>query len=504
MVRSANAAIPRVVTALAFLMAGSLSTISAAGASNGPSGNPGLSWAKCTAEELTKFQCATLVVPMDYSNPSGRQVRIAVARARATGGPGARIGSIIFNPGGPGEAAVPLLPGLVDAVPPRVRQRFDIVVFDPRGVGASRPLLQCTEPPELNPESTATAQDWQTYYTNQIRAQASALDACFKKHSPFIDHVGTNNVARDVDAIRRSLGGGQVNYWGVSYGTRIGATYAQMFPRQVRTMILDGNVPPNPTLTSFFTSTAGSRDAAFAFFQREYPQGAQAYLALTDRLKSASAKLPDGKELTASEVVAKLIDNLSKEKQYATTAGDFLSWADALKIPTSATSSETPQPLPSDNGVQEIATTEADNRGTAVLRAVNCIDLPGRDTPAQMAEVAAQAAATGPRFSVVDLSSIPICSGLPVRSDPTPQINGQGAPGALVINGAFDPLTPLSWAQQMAGAIRNSRLVVYQGAQHGVAYFMGSSCVDDVATTYLLTAQLPSSNVNCPTVRPSS
>lgn len=447
------------------------------------------------------LQCATLTVPMNYAQPGGRTVEIAVARAAATGPKSEKIGALVFNPGGPGAAGLPLLPGMAKVISPDIRRRFDIVTFDPRGVGQSRPQLKCSQQAQSGSTPELTATDATTYYTQTIKSQTGPLRACVKANSPFIDSVGTVTVAHDLDRLRQALGLAQINYWGISYGTRLGAVYAQLYPHQLRTLILDGNVTPSHDLTTFLTGAITGRDQAFAFFQRQYPAAGAAFVALAQRLQGGPVKLKDGKELTLGDVVDLVTGQLSSETAYPEMAAQLEAAAKAAGVSAGAGTPGTSPTLPASANPQNVQTADEGLNDT-VLRAVNCTDLSGRPTAQQMATIAQQAEPSAPMFGSLDLSILPLCSGFPVRQDPIPAIHPVGAPGALVVNSEFDPATPLVWAQQVAAAIPGSRLVVYQGSQHGVTWRMGSPCVNAAADHYLLTGQLPAGNLTCPVVKP--
>ncbi|MGW7310610.1 alpha/beta fold hydrolase, partial [Streptomyces sp. NPDC054835] len=206
-----------------------------------------LAWRACG----DSYQCADLTVPRDYSRPGdGRTFVLPVAKA-ATSAAGKRIGSLLYNPGGPGERGVQALKdGLADDLGRGVRERFDIVAFDPRGVGESRPALTCRAGTESDDASPAAAETPLYPRTASERADALAgaratADACRKASGPLLPHVGTDDAARDLDVLRAALGDRRLTYVGWSYGTSLGTSYAEQFPRRVRAMVLDGAVDPS-------------------------------------------------------------------------------------------------------------------------------------------------------------------------------------------------------------------------------------------------------------------
>ena len=189
-----------------------------------------------------ELECATLPVPLDHEDPDGETIDIALARVPATD-PDERIGSLVFNPGGPGGSGIDFLSSAAVAVPTEISERFDLVGFDPRGVGAStarrvrhrdrRQHRRCSKP------ATTTAG---THSLDEADGQCRHLPG--RRRSTLAPYVGTNNAARDLDLIREALGDEQLSYVGFSYGTRLGATYAELFPENVRALVLDGGVKP--------------------------------------------------------------------------------------------------------------------------------------------------------------------------------------------------------------------------------------------------------------------
>jgi pimeloyl-ACP methyl ester carboxylesterase len=210
---------------------------------------PALSWRDCGGG----FECATAPVPLDYDDPHGPGIDIAVIRHPATD-PAHRIGSLFFNPGGPGDAGTQALPPYYTYFPASVRARFDIVSFDPRGVGAST-AVQCY--PSLADEQQALAGTpaafpvGRTEESDWIRVYAGFDRACAGRAAELLPHLSTANVARDMDLLRQDVGDERLSYLGVSYGTYLGATYANLFPGRVRALVLDGNIDPVAAATGY-------------------------------------------------------------------------------------------------------------------------------------------------------------------------------------------------------------------------------------------------------------
>lgn len=200
-----------------------------------------LTWRDCG---VTSFQCATLRAPLDYAKPGGEQIDLAVSRARATG-PGKRLGSLLVNPGGPGGSAVGYLEGYAGVgYPAPVRARYDMVAVDPRGVERSEPV-ECLTGPQMD---TFTQVDQTPDDSAEVNALSAAFKefsaGCAKKSGTILPHVSTVETARDMDILRAVLGDEKLSYVGASYGTFLGATYAELFPGRVGRLVLDGAMDP--------------------------------------------------------------------------------------------------------------------------------------------------------------------------------------------------------------------------------------------------------------------
>lgn len=241
-------------TAAALAVTFALAATSASAAASPPN------WQACP--DQTGFECATLQVPLDYTHPNGAQISLALIRHPATD-PAHRIGSLLWNPGGPGGSGVDGLPGLYPNFPAQLRARFDIVSFDPRGIGGSD-QLQCFSTPaqenallgQLPPAGFPVGP---TQTQTEINVWAQFDQACAAHGGPIQYHMGTADVARDMDSIRAALGEAKLDYYGISYGTYLGQVYANLFPSHVGHLVLDGNVDP----VAWNDASTGSQHGTF-------------------------------------------------------------------------------------------------------------------------------------------------------------------------------------------------------------------------------------------------
>ena len=236
------------LTALLVAVVPAVASASPAGSAQLAEPVPELSWAACgttPAGTAAGVECATAELPMDYDKPQGRQVEIAVARVPATD-PAQRIGSLLFNFGGPGAPAVAYLQRAGAGRFAGLSARFDIVAFDPRGVGQSEPSIDCQVDQEKEGLIPRPAPDPTNLDADALVARAERyVDKCQANNGEILEHVSTANVARDMDALRAAVGDEQLTYLGFSYGTFLGATYAALFPDRYRALVLDGPVDPD-------------------------------------------------------------------------------------------------------------------------------------------------------------------------------------------------------------------------------------------------------------------
>lgn len=283
---------PVLVLALGLLLASAATTraggvqapASAASGDFAGQGDTGIAWRSCATDELPTRECGALAVPLSYREPQLGAISLAGARVPATD-PARRIGSLFLNPGGPGVPAIASLPLQYAALPATVRARFDIVGFDPRGVGQSAPV-RCFDNPKEQAALIARLPHAPVGPAEEaalLRGYEDLARRCGERNAALLPHLSTFNVAQDLDRLRQAVGDAQLTYLGTSYGTYLGETYANLFPDRIRAMVLDGVINPpsytsfdhgdgaivGPDTTSFLRilSNQGSVDTLAAFFE---------------------------------------------------------------------------------------------------------------------------------------------------------------------------------------------------------------------------------------------
>lgn len=482
-----SASLAAVAALLAGFMVAAPSPVSAA---------PALAWQACGQPDLDAggFQCASLTVPKDRKHPSKGTFTLAVIRHPSTGTADQRIGSLVFNPGGPGGSGLGAIVGIWPSIPDEIKARFDVVSWDPRGVGASTPALKdCAAPWPVRPATGPV--DWSKVASGFQALLGKANAECQAKNAVIVPFMGTNKNVEDLDELRAALGESQLTFWGMSYGTRIGYVYALKYPANVRAIMLDGSIDPAATTIALGEGGAAS-DQAFGSFANAYPLQAARMQQVLAQLNKRTVPLPGGLRLTRWDVIDTVYGNVAQQSSYTTLAQFADIWfatvfgngaAQQAAAATAATLAKTFRASPNSNA-------------GAVFSVVNCLDYPQRPTLPE----AISAVQTERRYAPVNGGSLTTsyvlgCSGLSMTPDPIPVITGQGSNVPVLILGASrDGSTIQTWTGRMSRAFPMSRTVTYAGGQHVTWTLAGSDCVNAIGNAYLTTLALPAADVGCP------
>lgn len=450
-------------------------------------------WERCG----TNQQCATISVPLDYTKPTGESIELRARKVLAKDR-GGRIGTLFINPGGPGAsgqefaAQAPMLFGS-----PLLR-KFDIIGWDPRGVGESTPV-KCLDTAGLDamiasdgtPDNPAEIAD----LDKQSKTFAAA---CEQRSGKLLPHVNTKDAARDIDVLRGIVGDPQLYYLGMSYGTYLGATYAELFPKNVGRMVLDGAVDPATTSAQMGIAQAKGFDKALDAFAEDCAQRScklgsskNEVLAKVDQLIKNSDEHPlpgDGqRQVTQALVVLGLVYPLYL-KEFWPRLEDAV--ADGL----------------AGNGARLLALADeytdrkqsgyADNSNEAQI-AVNCSDRPDFTSIAQIQAKAPEFKAASPRFGEFMAWSSAACVNWPVKPTSKPHpIKAAGAKPIMVLGTTRDPATPYEWAVGLAHELESGVLVTRDGDGH-TAYLSGNACVKNVVESYLAQGNTPAADIKC-------
>lgn len=473
------------------LLGGALVGVPASAEERSPESST-LTWGECTAPSLAAmgFECATLVVPLDRDKPKGATVSLAVTRHVATGDPSERIGSLIFNPGGPGGSGLGAAAFIFADLPPQIQERFDLVTWDPRGVGESSPALEdCKSPWPTRPATGRV--DW-AKVVRDFRQRIRAVSAqCYKSNPRIIDHIGTNEVVADLDALRAALGEEQITYWGMSYGTRIGYVYALRYPERVRAILLDGPIDPAGSLLGLGEGGVGP-DQAYTFFADAYPRAAVQSAQIMTWLNRQTLPLPRGPAYTRWHYLDFLMTFISSQQAYAPLAGHV-----ALVHTAIFGAGEERDAALAALAAEPRRRTNSNTGG--VFAAVNCLDYADRPNLSHMVDSVQSAVRYAPIYGgSLATMYVTNCVGLPLKPDPIPLITGRGPDVPVLIAGStMDGSTVSIWLSRMSRAFPASRTITYSGGQHVIYAVTDSACVNDVVNRYFLERVLPPMSVGC-------
>jgi len=455
-----------------------------------------LDWSSCNGD----FDCATVTAPLDWSDPSKGEIELAMIRSRAEGG-GEPIGSLLTNPGGPGSSGVALVRDSVSfAVSDPVRQQYDVIGFDPRGVGEST-AVSCYDASDMDaylfdiPQNERGSDAW----TAELQAKNQAFgEACEANSDGILPYITTENAARDMDMMRAVLGDEQLNYLGYSYGTFLGATYAKLFPERVGRLVLDGAIDPSiPGLDVGITQGVGFESALRAYMadcltDDECPFRGTVDEAMADlgTLLASVDRDPihnaDGRMLGADSLMTTIVSAL-----YSQDSWSYLTMAltDVLQ------------------GNADIAFQLADfyynrqdgtylDNSTEAFRAYNCMDYPVDATEQEQADaealLAAEAPTVAPYWSGPDPCEVWPYPATGVRE----RITAEGAAPIVVVGTTNDPATPYEWSVSLADQLSSGVLVTRVGEGH-TGYNKGNTCVDSAIETYLLEGTPPEDGLRC-------
>jgi len=474
-----------------------------------------LSWGSCqdfSRDDSTKelyakstFQCAYLVVPMDYSKPNGPTMKVGVLKVTATASN--RIGSVVMNPGGPGASGMSAAAGIADSAK-ALLQRFDLVGFDPRGVGASTPTVQCHTDAEWDADRAQTDRTRTAAEIAEANARMEELaKRCVALSSAegvngaeFLGKVGTVDVAKDLDVLRAVLGDSKLTYLGYSYGTSIGTQYAEQFPANVRAMVLDGAVDPDADPTEGLLNQASGFQTAFDNFAKwcatqagcvlgtDPTKATAVYQALTRPLLDKPISLADGRVLSYDDANTGTFQALYSEELWAYLLKGLLELSQGKGSILMALA---------DFYYGRDASGHYPNLLDA-FAAVNCMDKPRVDDATKQRTMEQYNKAAPFQDSGDPAAALKnVCDFWPAEPTLGPHVpEVDGLAPTLVISTTHDPATPYQQGVNLAKDL-GSTLLTFEGTQHTVYLSSGVSCVDDIGNAYLIDLKLPAEGTTC-------
>ncbi|MFG1945681.1 alpha/beta hydrolase [Nonomuraea sp. NPDC048826] len=470
----------------AFLVASPLTPLSATAASATPAE---ITWETCTDPVLAALglDCAKVDVPLNHAAPDGATVRIALARKAATAPPEQRLGTLMINAGGPGQAGRTLAAALTVLMPADLAARYDIVGYDPRGTGASEPRMSC-DPDRFAPVQPDTVPRSPADERAQIEVARGYAAACAAAHGDLLPYMRTADNADDLDALRRALGQDRVSYLGYGYGSYLGAVFASRHPGTVGRMVLDGVVRPsdvwyehglehatamNDRARDFFAWVA-RHDSAYALGGTP-AKVERAYYAARDRVRAQ----PAGQVVGPRE-----FDGAFLAAGYETT------WWPMLATALSSFSRGDEQPLV--DAYRFLAL--PDDNDYAVHSATQCADAPWPRDWNRWRHDARRLHQRSPFLGWTHVWYNAPCAFWPVKTRSADRISGRAVESALLVQPTEDAGAPWPGALEMHAKLPASRLLVERGGKsHAVSFLRGNACVDGHVAAYLADGTLPGS-----------
>jgi pimeloyl-ACP methyl ester carboxylesterase len=459
-----------------------------------------LDWRTCEGVDEGTYECTTVTAPLDWTDPDGGDIELAVIRRHA--GSGSPAGSLLTNPGGPGASGFDLISqSALFAVGEELAEAYDVVGFDPRGVGRSTAVV-CLDAEAMDdylydiPANPRGTPEWERELTESNRAFAEACEANSGGILPFIT---TDNAARDLDLLRAVLGDTSLNYLGYSYGTFLGATYAKLFPDKVGRLVLDGAIDPaipgidvgtvqaagfESALRAYMTSCLSESDCPFRGSLDEALADLATLLESVDRTPLQNS---DGRRLGADTLITAIVSAM-----YADVRWPYLTQAltDAL-----AGDPYVAFVLADDYNSRAEDGTYRDNTAEA-FRAYNCMDYPLENDPAAEAAAQAYVAKNAPTIAPY-WEGVETCADWPAAATGIREpISADGAAPIVVVGTTNDPATPYEWSESLADQLSSGVLVTRVGEGH-TGFNKGNACVDEAVIDYLIDGTVPEDGLRC-------
>lgn len=455
-----------------------------------------LDWGRCkaTADSAApgdEWQCATLKAPLDWAKPGGETIDLALIRAEATGDD--RLGSLLFNFGGPGSSGLSMLPWYASKAS-ELGERYDMVSWDPRGVGASEGV-RCRSDKEIEAsEAVDITPDTPAEETAYFRDAAAFGKGCQKSAGKLLAHVSTTDTARDMDLMRQILGDPKMHYFGISYGTELGGVYAHLFPSRVGRLVLDAVADPS-------ADSAGHAENQARGFQRalnnylestgqDAEDGTQKIANLLKRIDANPLPTSSGRELTETLALIGLFSPLYSESRWPTLTS-------ALKTAERGDGTEL---LALADGYNDRDASGHYLTGTHSQRVISCLDDKQRPTVEEARKLLPRFRNVSPVFGpMLGWDTAGWCHDWPVAGQyDTPEVSAPGAAPILLVGNTGDPATPYEGTRRMADELGKGVgvMITWKGEGH-TAYGMGSDCVDSTVDAYLLRGAVPRDGKVC-------
>jgi pimeloyl-ACP methyl ester carboxylesterase len=456
-----------------------------------------LHWKSCGSG----FQCTKAKAPLDWADPAKATISLALIRKQATG---TKLGSLLVNPGGPGASGVDFIKdSLSYAVDSTLEANYDIVGFDPRGVGQSTAVKCYDDPTQMDaylfdiPPDPVGSDAW---IADNAASNAAFGQQCLKYSGDLLGYVDTNSAARDLDMLRADLGDKKLNYLGYSYGTLLGATYAGLFPKKTGHLVLDGALDPATTefdvtetqakgfesaLRAYLASCLTGKDCPF---HGTVDQGMTKVRSILNSLDASPIRASDGRELGSASMFDAIILPLYTQSNWK--------YLNTLFTDVEGGSADFAFQLADSYYERNSDGTYADNSTEAGI-AINCLDYKSTATIATMRAEAAELAKVAPVFGPQMAYGDDSCDDWPYQATrDRVAIAAKGSAPIIVVGTTNDPATPYVWAQNLAKELQNGHLVTRKGQGH-TGYNKGNACVDSAVDDFFVHNTVPTKDPHC-------
>ncbi|MEU4727419.1 alpha/beta hydrolase [Streptomyces sp. NPDC023588] len=443
-----------------------------------------LRWTGCATPRYTTLQCASLKVPLDHDRPGGRQITLALTRVPHTAATSQ--GPLLVNPGGPGGSGRSLAGFIASALPKDVAGQYDVIGFDPRGVGKSEPALDCAPGhfAPVRPDSVPV--DEATEQANLDRVRSFA-ESCQSKHADVLPHIGTVSAARDIEVLRAALGAERISYFGYSYGTYLGAVYAKLHPGRVHRLVLDSVVDPNGVWYEDNLAQDKAFDARHKAFLAWVAEHDATYKLGTDpeaveerwyAMRDALRTTPAGGKVGAAELEDTFMPGGYYNGYWPNLAEAFAAYAVGRDA----------KPLVA--AYERFGAVEPSaGNGYSVYTAVQCRDSAWPKDWNQWRADMWSTHAAAPFMTWNNAWYNAPCAFWPTEPLQAPDVTNAELPPALLLQATEDAATPFQGALSMQDKLKGSALVVEEGGgNHGIA-LSGNKCLDEKVAAYLRTGQ---------------
>jgi pimeloyl-ACP methyl ester carboxylesterase len=451
-----------------------------------------LEWAKCGDPILDHVGglCAQVTVPLDYSKPQGKTIEIAISRIKATD-PGKRRGVILSNPGGPGGSGLSFMGYISQRMTPEVTSQYDLIGMDPRGVGRSAPV-DCGWP--IGHMLWSAGPNRETF-RRAVKTQSDLARRCVRREGDRIAHITTRNTARDMDVIRAALGESKISYFGMSYGTYLGAVYTQMFPQRSDRFVLDSAIDPAQYMAGSIRNSGAANEAGLddwaawtAKHHREYRLGTTARQVRARVESLIKAPIRVGEHLVDERFLPMVVFNLLTDARHNARL--------AARVRLLADAAEGKPVRPSEDLEQELQfTLYGKPQGYASQAAVICGDAGVSRDPGKYWRDIQRSRATQPVFGPY-ANNITACAFWPTPREPATRV-GNDVP-ALIVQATGDTRTVYREGVNLRRAMSASRLVTVKDVRmHGVFGNLPNTCVEKAVNTYFAHGTLPADDLTC-------